>query len=48
MSSFQGAPDGEYQLLETQTDFAQKEGATEILILAREASGWKVAIYGMQ
>jgi len=48
MSSLPNAPDGEYEILMFQTNFATKSGATEILFLAHEASGWKVENYGVQ
>ena len=48
LSSLPNAPDGEYELLEFQTSFAQKSGATEIVFLAHEPSGWKVENYGIQ
>jgi hypothetical protein len=48
LSSLPNAPDGEYEILMFQTNFATKSGATEILLLAHEASGWKVVSYGFQ
>ena len=47
MSSLPNAPDGEYELLMFQTNFATKSGAIEIVLLAHEASGWKVENYGV-
>jgi len=40
-----GAPDGEYELLQFVTSFANKSTSTETVVLAREASGWKVNGY---
>ena len=48
LSSIQGLPDGEYEVLQFQTSFATKSGATEIVFLVHESSGWKVANYGVQ
>ena len=48
LSSIQGLPDGEYEVLQFQTSFAAKSGATEIVLLLHETSGWKVANYGVQ
>ena len=39
-----GAPDGQYEILQFQTNFANKS-AVETVVLAREASGWKVDGY---
>ncbi|MBW8753840.1 MAG: carboxylesterase family protein [Sphingomonadales bacterium] len=47
-SSLPGVPDGEYEFLNFQTSFATKPGATETVLLAHEASGWKVLNYGIQ
>ena len=47
-SSLPGAPDGEYELLQFQTSFAQKSDASETLVLVREPSGWKVLGYFIQ
>lgn len=43
--SLPGAPDGEYEVVQYQTSFANKAAATETVVLAREASGWKVDGY---
>jgi hypothetical protein len=44
-SSLPGAPDGEYEILQFQTSFAQKSDAIETVILAHEPSGWRVDGY---
>ncbi|MCP5143189.1 MAG: DUF4019 domain-containing protein [Gammaproteobacteria bacterium] len=44
-ASLPGAPDGEYELLEFQTDFANKRGAIETVVLAKEGSDWRVVGY---
>lgn len=44
-NSLSGAPAGEYEIVQFQTRFAQKSGATETVVLAREISGWKVIGY---
>jgi hypothetical protein len=44
-SGMPGAPDGDYEVVKFQTSFARKVGATETVVLAREASGWKVDGY---
>jgi hypothetical protein len=43
--SLPGAPDGEYEIVQFQTSFANKAAATETVVLAHEASGWKVDGY---
>lgn len=43
--SLPGAPDGNYELVQFQTSFVNKAAATETVVLAREASGWKVDGY---
>lgn len=43
--SLPGAPDGEYEVVQFQTSFANKAAATETVVLAHEASGWKVDGY---
>ena len=43
--SLPGAPDGEYEIVQFQTNFANKAAATETVVLSREASGWKVDGY---
>jgi hypothetical protein len=40
-----GAPDGEYEVLQFNTNFEKKPGATETVTLTHEASGWKVVGY---
>ncbi len=44
-TSLPGAPDGEYELVQYQTSFANKSAATETVVLSRETSGWKVDGY---
>ncbi|MCD2323203.1 DUF4019 domain-containing protein [Sphingomonas sp. IC-56] len=44
-NSIPGAPAGEYETLEFQTDFANRSGATETVVLFREVDGWKVTGY---
>lgn len=44
-NSLPGAPDGEYEIVQFQTSFANKAAATETVVLSREASGWKVDGY---
>lgn len=44
-TSLPGAPDGDYEIAQFQTDFAHKQRAIETVVLAREASGWKVDGY---
>ena len=43
--SLPGAPDGDYEIVQYQTSFANKADATETVILSREGSGWKVDGY---
>jgi uncharacterized protein DUF4019 len=43
--SLPGVPDGEYEVIEFQTSFANKAAATETVVLSHEASGWKVDGY---
>ena len=40
-----GAPDGEYEVVQFQTSFANKAAAIETVVLSREASCWKVDGY---
>lgn len=40
-----GAPDGEYEVVQFQTSFANKGAAIETVVLSHEASGWKVDGY---
>lgn len=44
-SSLPGVPDGDYEVIEFQTNFAQRKDSTETVVLAQEASGWKVVGY---
>ena len=43
--SLPGAPDGEYEVVQFQTSFANKAAATETVVLSHEASGWRVDGY---
>jgi hypothetical protein len=43
--SLPGAPDGEYEVLQFRTSFANKAAATETVVIAHEAAGWKVDGY---
>jgi hypothetical protein len=43
--SLPGAPDGEYEVVQFETNFANKAAATETVVLSHEASGWKVDGY---
>jgi DNA-binding CsgD family transcriptional regulator len=43
--SLPGAPDGDYEVVQFQTDFAARSGAVETVVLVRESAGWKVAGY---
>jgi hypothetical protein len=40
-----GVPDGHYQVVKFKTNFANKKGATETVVLACEGSGWTVDGY---
>ncbi len=44
-STLPGAPDGQYEVLQFATTFAQKRGAIETVAMAHESSGWKVIGY---
>lgn len=44
-TSLPGAPDGEYEVVQFQTSFANKAAATETVVLSRETSGWRVNGY---
>ena len=44
-NSLPGAPDGEYEVVQFQTSFANKSDATETVVLAHEETGWKVDGY---
>ncbi|QIK77883.1 DUF4019 domain-containing protein [Sphingomonas piscis] len=43
--SLPGAPDGEYEIVQFDTNFANKAAATETVVLSHETSGWKVDGY---
>jgi len=43
--SLPGAPDGNYEVVQFQTSFANKAEAVETVVLSREESGWKVDGY---
>ncbi|PEQ11337.1 hypothetical protein B2G71_17395 [Novosphingobium sp. PC22D] len=43
--SLPGAPDGDYELIEFNTAFANKKGAVETVVLARGSAGWNVVGY---
>lgn len=47
-TSLPGAPDGDYELIAFRTSFAAKPDAIEMVVLARDSSGWKVAGYFIQ
>lgn len=40
-----GAPAGTYEVILFRTDFAQKQGATETVIMVRDPGGWRVGGY---
>lgn len=40
-----GAPDGQYEIIQFQTAFAQKPSAVETVFMAREGADWKVIGY---
>lgn len=44
-NSLPGAPTGEYEIVQFETNFARKRGAVETVVLARGNAGWKVAGY---
>lgn len=44
-TSLPGAPDGDYEIIQFQTAFAQKPDAVETVVLAREGGDWKVNGY---
>lgn len=44
-NSLPGAPPGQYEVVQFQTNFAQKAGAVETVVMVRESSAWKVAGY---
>ena len=43
--SLPGAPDGEYQIVQYRTVFANKASAVETVVLAREGGHWKIVGY---
>jgi len=43
--SLPGLPEGNYEVIEFTTDFANRAGAAETVTLVREESGWKVGGY---
>ena len=43
--SLPGVPDGEYEVVQFQTNFSNKAAATETVVLSHEGSGWKVDGY---
>jgi len=43
--SLPGAPDGDYEVVQFDTSFANKAVSTETVVLSREATGWKVDGY---
>lgn len=40
-----GAPDGEYQIIQYRTVFANKAGAVETVVLARVGDQWEIVGY---
>ena len=44
-TSLPGAPAGDFEVLLFKTDFAERRGALETIILTHESGGWKVAGY---
>lgn len=44
-TSLPGAPSGEYELLEFQTNFANRRGAVETVVLTKESTEWRVVGY---
>lgn len=44
-ASLPGAPSGEYELLEFQTNFANRRGAVETVVLTKEGTEWRVVGY---
>ncbi|MFN0101934.1 MAG: DUF4019 domain-containing protein [Bryobacteraceae bacterium] len=42
-----GAPDGDHMILEYSTAFEKKSKAVELLVMSREAGGWKAAGYSI-
>lgn len=43
--SLPGTPAGDYEILQFQTNFAQRPASVETIILTQESGGWKVAGY---
>ncbi|GGO92145.1 helix-turn-helix domain-containing protein [Stakelama pacifica] len=48
MNALPGAPKGDYAMVQFATDFAHRAGATETVVLAKQADGWKVIGYFIQ
>lgn len=44
-SSLPGAPDGNYKIVQFETNFANRRGAVETVVLAQEGANWKVNGY---
>lgn len=44
-NSLPGAPTGEYEIVQFETNFARKRSAAETVVLARDNAGWKVVGY---
>ncbi|GAB5489667.1 MAG: hypothetical protein Pars2KO_32370 [Parasphingorhabdus sp.] len=44
-TSLPGAPDGEYEIVEFKSEFTNKSGAIETLVLMQEAGTWKTVGY---
>jgi hypothetical protein len=44
-TSLPGAPEGHYDVVKFDTDFENKRGAVETIVLAHEPGGWKVDGY---
>lgn len=45
VTTLPGVPDGEYEVLEFQTNFAAKRGAIETLVMTKKKVGWRVDGY---
>jgi hypothetical protein len=45
--TLRGAPDGEYVIFHFQTDFKNREGATERLTLVQKDGKWRVVAYAI-
>lgn len=44
-TSLPGVPDGEYDVIQFTTEFANKKAAVETIVLAHEPAGWRVDGY---